>query len=201
MLRDVRRCQEQTLEIQLLFKVGVVGDLHGDFLSGESIFLFELGVFEVNVVGDGSTRELDVVPGVGAVDAHDLPVGDGDRKATEQEQEDVAVEADGEEGDEANDEEGSAENEAGEHIVVEAAIAVDGERWVRDSLLGLTGDRLRVGYHGKGRGAGEDQTGGWRTESKRHVDFDIFGRVSVALLPIQISQKKTLWGYFFLPWS
>ncbi len=113
-----------TVDLDLVVKVGVVEDLDGDLLLCKVLCL-ELWVCDGDVLLDVAAGELDLLVLAGAVGAHDCPVGDSDGEAEEEDEEEVGLEAAmGDDGEGALDEPGDAEDEGGELVVGEVAVAL-----------------------------------------------------------------------------
>ena len=144
----VEGLERLTVDLDLVVKVGVVEDLHGDLLLAKVLCL-ELGVLDGDVLLDVTAGELDLLVLAGAVHAHDCPVGNGDGDAHDEDKEEVSLEAaTTEDGEGPLDDPGDAEDEGGEVEVGEVAIALSeaDERRVFDGGGGRDGDG--VGRHG-----------------------------------------------------
>ena len=120
----VEGLERLTVDLDLVVKVGVVEDLHGDLLLAKVLCL-ELGVLDSDVFLDVAAGKLDLLVLAGAVHTHDGPVADGDGEAEEEDKEDISLEAAiAYDGDGPLDEPGHAENEGGELVVGEVAVAL-----------------------------------------------------------------------------
>lgn len=142
---ESRGRMRRTLDVDLALEVGVVEDLHGDFLAVR-VLLLERGVLDGDVLVDGLVGEDAVVAYANVGATHEHPVGDGGGETGEEEEEDIGS-LEGEVGDEAGEEVRDEEDGGGELEVGEGAVALDGEgrvgdgRSVRDleSDLGVEG--------------------------------------------------------------
>lgn len=79
-----RGTTRRTLEVKLVGKVGIIEYLHGHLLA--AVLAAEVLVFELDVVLNGLSRELDLLVDTGAEVGGDGPVADEGRDGGEDEE-------------------------------------------------------------------------------------------------------------------
>lgn len=134
-LHDV---QNITLEINLLVKVRVVENLHGD-LSVLVLFL-KLLVLEVQIVADGFTGELDLFIHPLSEFRFKSPVCDSDRDTEENDEEPVSLPALGQRK-KTLDDPWAKDDGSRELVVGEGCAAFSRERGIRDSRVGSAAEQ------------------------------------------------------------